>query len=96
MSLTNAELELLKANSLSVANAQNMANNITNDMTVGGIFPKANAGDLSNPDTEKFKAKWCSWWPVAKILLKVAKAFTNDKADKVIDALLEVGDNVCV
>jgi hypothetical protein len=95
MILTSSELEILKANSLSVANAQNLARQIESDITVGGIFPNANSGDYSNPDIEKFKSKWCSWWIVAKILLNIAKVFTGPIADKAIDKLIELGDRVC-
>jgi hypothetical protein len=30
------------------------------------------------------------------VLLNIAKIFTNDRVDKVIDALLALGDEVCV
>ena len=95
MSLTASELEILKANSLSVANAQSMATQIESDLTVGGIFPNGASGDFTDQNVEKFKAKWCSWWSVAKILLTIAKVFTGPKGDDVIDALLKMGNNLC-
>lgn len=96
MKLTVNELETLKANSLSIRNAKDIAEQIDSDHTVGGIFPNAATGDFTNPDIQKFKEKWCGWWPVARILLTLAKIFTGDKADKVIDAILKLGDTVCV
>lgn len=95
MSLSKNDLEILKANSLSVANAKAIAEQIESDSTVGGIFPHGNSGDFTDPDIEKFKSKWCSWWDVARILLTLAKIFTGENADKVIDAILKLGDSVC-
>lgn len=95
MSLSKEELELLKVNSLSVSNAKSVAEQIENDYTAGGIFPKGSEEDFSNPNMDKFKSKWCSWWKVAKILLTIAKIFTGDKGDKVIDALLSLGNENC-
>lgn len=95
MALTTIELETLKANSLSVSNARDIATQIESDHTIGGIFPAGASGDFTNPDEEKFKAKWCGWWPVAKILLTLAKIFTGDNADKAIDAILNLGNSIC-
>jgi hypothetical protein len=52
--------------------------------------------DFTHPDIEKFKTKWCPIWPYVRVLLNIAKIFTNDRVDKVIDALLALGDEVCV
>ncbi|TXI88286.1 MAG: hypothetical protein E6Q37_00460 [Crocinitomicaceae bacterium] len=95
MKLNQQELDVLKANSLSLTDVKQMAELIDSDHSIGGIFPNGTNGDFSNADIEKFMNKWCSWWPIARILLTVAKAFTNDKVDKVIDALLKLGDSVC-
>lgn len=95
MTLTETELSTLKANSLSIQNAKEMAKLIDSDHTVGGIFPNGKNGDFSDPKIEIFKSKWCGWWPVAKILLTIAKIFTGDNADKVIDEILKLGSNVC-
>lgn len=96
MKLSQQELEALKVNSLSIKDAKNMAEQIESDHTVGGLFPQGAVGDFSNPDIAKFKDKWCPWWPIARILLTIAKVFTGDKGDKVIDALMKLGDTVCV
>ena len=95
MKLTAQELDFLKANSLNMANAKDMAELIKSDVTLGGIFPNAATGDFSNPNTKLFSEKWCAIWDWAKILLRLAKIFTNDKIDKVIDALLALGNKVC-
>lgn len=96
MKLGKEELNTLAANSLSMQNAKAIGMHIDEDHSVGGIFPNGKSGDFSNPDIEKFKNKWCSWWPIAKILLNIAKVFTKEKGDKVLDALLELGNTVCV
>lgn len=96
MKLTKTELDTLKANSLSIRNARDIALQIESDPTFSGIFPNARTGDFTNPDQEKFKDKWCGWWPIAKILLTIAKTFTGDNADKAIDAIISLGDRVCV
>ncbi|MBK9419193.1 MAG: hypothetical protein IPN62_18410 [Flavobacteriales bacterium] len=90
--MNNRTFDQFKAMGASFSDAKAIADLITNDPTVGGVFPK---GDLANPDHAVFKAKWCSWWGVAKVLLQVAKVFTNDAGDKVIDKLIQVGDTVC-
>lgn len=95
MKLTANELELLKANSLNISNARDIANQIESDHTVGGIFPNAINDDYSNPDIQKFKDKWCAWWPVARILLTIAKIFTGNKGDNAIEAMISLGDSVC-
>jgi hypothetical protein len=94
--INQQELEALKANSLSLENARVIADQIENDLTVGGIFPNGNNADFTHPDIEKFKTKWCPIWPYVRVLLNIAKLFTNDRVDKVIDALLGLGDEVCV
>ena len=94
--INQQELEALKANSLSLENARVIADQIEKDLTVGGIFPNGNTADFTHPDIEKFKAKWCPIWPYVRVLLNIAKIFTNDRVDKVIDALLALGDEVCV
>ena len=43
------ELEALKANSLSLENARVIADQIENDLTVGGIFPKLDLGEPGEP-----------------------------------------------
>ncbi|MBN9283570.1 MULTISPECIES: hypothetical protein [unclassified Flavobacterium] len=96
MKLSASELELLKANSLSMRNARDIARHIESDYTVGGIFPNGKSGDFDTPNVERFQSKWCSWWPVARILLTLAKIFTGEKGDKAINALIALGDTVCV
>ncbi len=95
MSFTSKQLEQLADNSWNVSNAISLANQITADPTLGGVFPNGDKGDFSKPDTAKFNEKWCKWWKVAKVLLELAKTFTNDKIDKVIDATILLGDSVC-
>lgn len=95
MALTAIELEILKTNSLSLSNARAIGTQIESDLSAGGIFPHGANGDFSNPDMEKFRSKWCDWWVIAKILLSLAKVFTGPKADKVLDALLALGNTTC-
>lgn len=95
MKLSERELEVLSANSLSVQNAKELAMHIESDYTVGGIFPKAQSGDFKLPDLEAFKARWCSWWPVAKVLLTLSKTFSGQKGVQVITQLILLGDQVC-
>jgi hypothetical protein len=95
MKLSVTELETLKSNSLSIRNAKDIAKLIESDNTVGGVFPNAAEEDFKNPDIQKFKEKWCGWWPVARILLTIAMIFTGEKADKVINALIKLGDTNC-
>jgi hypothetical protein len=95
MSLSSKELEMLKANSLNLSDAKTLSDLISNDHSVGGIFPNGANGDFTNPDIEAFKAKYCSWWPIARILFVIGKIFTKEKGDKVIDALISLGDQVC-
>lgn len=95
MNFTTEQLELINKNSVNVSNAMRLARFIEDDFTVGGIFPNADSDDLSTVDERKFSQKWCKWWTVAEVLLKLAKAFTGDKGDKVIDAILELGNKVC-
>jgi hypothetical protein len=94
MVLTKNELETLKMNSLSISNAKDIANQIESDLTVGGIFPNAETGNFENPNIEIFTQKWLWWWLAAKILLKLAKVFTGEKADKVIDKIILLGDSI--
>ena len=89
-------LQELEANSQHLQNAKNLAQSIINDPTVGGIFPNAANGDFSSPNIERFKGKFCSWWPLAKKLLKLAKVFTNSRIDAIIDQLIELGDSICM
>lgn len=93
--MTNSELETLKANSLSLENARQIGLQLEKDPTASGVFPKGAEEDFSVVDEERFKDKWCTWWKLAKIILKIAKVFTGNKADKVIDNLLKVGNTIC-
>lgn len=95
MSLSSKELEMLKANSLNLSDAKTLSDLISADHSVGGIFPNGASGDFSNPDIEAFKSKYCSWWPIARILFVIGKIFTKEKGDQVIDALISLGDQVC-
>ena len=97
MRLEKHELDALQANSLSIRDARDISSLIDGDLSVNGIFPNntEETEDFSNPDVEKFKAKWCSWWPIAKILLHIAKIFTKERGDKVIDEMIELGNTVC-
>ncbi len=90
--MTNQTYTQFKDSGLTISDAKAIADLIKEDRTVGGVFPK---GDLNNPDPAVFKAKWCPWWGVAKLLLEIAKIFTNDTTDKIIDKLIEYGDSVC-
>jgi len=96
MPLTEQELDFLRVNSLSVKNARELAEFIESDDTVGGIFPNGAAGDFTTFNAEAFKKKWCSWYPIARILLKIAKAFAGPKGDEKIDAIIEIGDSLCL
>lgn len=89
------ELEILRTNSLSLENAKSIANQIDKDPTVGGLFPNANNGDFTTVNEAKFKSRWCFWWKVAKPLLKLAKIFTGNKVDAIIDNIIKVGDRLC-
>lgn len=95
MKLNSQELEKLEASSLNLSGAKTLADFLTIDPTAGGVFPNGNNGIFDNPDIERFKKKYCPWWPVARKLLMLAKIFTNDTIDRVIDALIELGDGVC-
>ena len=95
MSLSSKELEMLKANSLNLNDAKILSELVSADHSVGGIFPNGSAGDFSNPDIEAFKSKYCAWWPIARILFVIGKIFTKEQGDKVIDALISLGDEVC-
>ena len=97
MRLEKHELDALQSNSLSIRDARDISSLIDGDLSVNGIFPnnKEEAEDFTNPDIEKFKDKWCSWWPIAKILLNIAKIFTKERGDKVINELLKLGNVVC-
>lgn len=95
MELTIKEFETLTANSLSIDNAKSIAIQIENDLTVGGVFPKAEEDVFTVIDKDRFKARYCWWWKLAKVLLKLAKVFTGKKADKVIDHLIKVGNQIC-
>lgn len=93
--LNSSELESLKNNPEHVKSAKLIADQISEDSTVGGVFPKADDGNFEQIDLEIFKEKWCSWWPVARILLVVAKIFTGKRVDKIINQILKTGDEVC-
>ena len=97
MQLEKHELDALQSNSLSIRDARDISELIDSDLSVNGIFPNntAAAEDFTNPDIEKFKAKWCSWWPIAKILLQIAKIFTKERGDQVIDEMIKLGNTVC-
>lgn len=97
MQLQQHELDALQANSLSIRDAKDIGSLIDSDVTVNGIFPNntEDVEDYTNPDIEKFKDKWCSWWPIAKILLHIAKIFTKKRGDKVINEMIELGNTLC-
>ncbi|MEN8825793.1 MAG: hypothetical protein ABF273_05500 [Wenyingzhuangia sp.] len=95
MNLTTKEIEILKTNSLSLQNAQAIAIQLEKDPTVGGIFPNALADDFSVVSEEKFKKKYCWWWKLAKILLTLAKVFTGNRGDQVIEQLIKLGNHIC-
>lgn len=92
---TTEEMKSLTSNSLSLTNAKHFAQMIKSDLTIGGIFPNAYLGDFSEINTEKFQSKFCGFWPLAKKLLSLAKVFTNDKIDTIIDKLIAFGDVNC-
>lgn len=89
------ELEILRTNSLSLENAKSIANQIEKDPTVGGLFPNAESGDFTTVDEVKFKSRWCFWWKVARPLLKLAKIFTGNKGDAIIDSIMKTGNVLC-
>ncbi len=93
--LSQERLEELRANSLTLQDAKTVRDFVTEDATVGGIFPNVTDDNLGDPNVERFKEKYCSWWPIARILLSIAKIFTNEKVDKIIDGLLALGDEHC-
>ncbi|MBK8566135.1 MAG: hypothetical protein IPN76_23030 [Saprospiraceae bacterium] len=95
MAITSEQLEQFRENSLNVSNAISLANQISSDLTVNGIFPNGDKGDFSNPDTKKFNEKWCKVWRVLRVLFEFAKTFTNENGDKAIDALIALGNTVC-
>lgn len=95
MALSAQELEMLKANSLNLHNAKAIGDMINDDMTAGGIFAHGEEEDFSNPDIEAFKNKYCGWWPIARILLNLAKIFTKKKGDRVLNEMIKLGDEVC-
>lgn len=95
MSLSKEDLQTLSTNSLSMAEARLLAKQLNKDRTAGGVFPNGALGDFSNPNVEVFKAKWCKAWPVVKKLLQIAKIFTPDLVDRLIDALIALGDANC-
>ncbi len=95
MKLSQNELAALEANSLSIKDAKEIGILIESDLTANGIFPNNSVSeDYSNPDIEKFKSKWCTWWPVAQILLKIAKIFTKERGDKLIDEIIKLGNSL--
>lgn len=96
MQINQQEMELLKGSMLNLESARIMAERIDSDYTVNGIFPEGATENYSVVNEEKFKKRFCSWWPVARILLILAKNFTNERGDLVIDALIAVGDRLCV
>lgn len=49
---------------------------------------------ITEEDAEKWAQKFSDWWPVARQLLTIAKVFTNDKTDRVIDAIIRAGDAI--
>ena len=93
--MTSSELEILKTNSLSLENARQIGLQLEKDPTAGGVFPKAAEGNFSIVNEDAFKEKWCTWWKLAKIVLKIAKVFTGAKTDKLINSLLRVGNTIC-
>lgn len=82
-----------------LADAKIMADFIEQDNTVGGIFPHGLPGPGEHPETsrdvEAFKRKYDRrWWPVMRVVLKLAKIFTGEQVDRIIDALIALGDEV--
>lgn len=96
MKFTENEMSALMTNSLDLRNAKLLAELVESDHTVGGIFPQGAAGDFTNPNNDEFKRKFCSWWKLARILFNLAKIFTKEKGDKALDALIILGDTICV
>lgn len=39
--------------------------------------------------------KYCEAWPLIREALTIAKIFTPDKVDKIIDLIIAAGDNTC-
>lgn len=94
--MTTADIKALHENGFQAADAKAIADMVSSDATAGGIFPNAELGDFNAPDIDRFKSKYCSWWPIAKLLLGFAKVFTGPRGDRTLDALIELGNKVCV
>ena len=92
MNLSKENLQKLNKQSLNFETAKVFADFIKEDNTVGGIFPE---GNTEKHDEVKFKEKWCKIWFFANPILNIAKLFTDDKVDAIIDALLVIGDKTC-
>lgn len=94
MELTREELEKMAAN-ITMSDALSMAEILQNDPTAHGAVVLDDDGEPVSINVERFNKKWCSWWFVAKIILKLAKKFTGDRIDRIIDKLLEFGNENC-
>ncbi|HRI32940.1 MAG TPA: hypothetical protein PLD02_04240 [Saprospiraceae bacterium] len=94
MNLTESQMAILFSTGVNLKNAKVLADLISQDPTVGGIFPNGASGDLT-PDEQKFKSKYCKWWNIVEPLLEMAKIFTPDKIDGVINILIELGNRLC-
>ena len=91
MSITKEHLEQLNQQSVNFQTAKFFADFITNDNTAGGIIND----DGETINEPKFKEKWCPFWPILRAVLQIAKIFTDDKVDKIMDILIVGGDAVC-
>jgi hypothetical protein len=78
-----------------LTDARTMADFLKGDHSVGGIFPRAHEGNFEEVNESLFKIKFCKHWSVIKTVLGVAKIFTPDKVDLIIDRIIEVGDKLC-
>ena len=64
---------------LGTENLTNYAEEIHGEITADGLLPE----------------KYCAVWKQLRIGLIIAKMFTPDSADKIIDAIIKAGDATC-
>jgi hypothetical protein len=93
--LSTGEIHQLSAAGIYYSDARNLAQDISDGGTLGGVLDYTADAETPAIDPEAFIAKYCAWWPIAKLLFKLAKVFTNPKWDAVLDTLIAFGDEHC-